>query len=75
MSNDNTVISELSKNKSIPIIENKYDTILKNLNKYKLPELQDFAIEYKLGLNIGNKNKNKNQLINEIKNFILNKNI
>jgi len=60
---------------TLQINESKLENILKNLNKYKLPELQDIAIEYKLGLQINGKNKNKNQLLNDIKNFILNKNI
>jgi hypothetical protein len=78
-SNDNTNDETNDKNENIEtklqINESKLENILKNLNKYKLPELQDIAIEYKLGLQINGKNKNKNQLLNDIKNFILNKNI
>ena len=81
-SNDNTndeTNEKKDKNENIEttlqINESKLENILKNLNKYKLPELQDIAIEYKLGLQINGKNKNKNQLLNDIKNFILNKNI
>jgi len=41
--------------------------------KYKLPELQDIAIQFKLPK--GNKKKTRSELIEEIKNYILNKNI
>jgi hypothetical protein len=77
-SNDTSDINKNSNDVNKTIIklkETSYETILKKLNNYKLPELQDLAIEYKLGLQIGSKNKTKNQLINDIKNFILNKNI
>ena len=42
--------------------------------KYKLPKLQDIAIEYGITLQINSKKKTKNELINDIKNY-LNKNI
>lgn len=54
---------------------NDYESVLKNINKYKLPELQDIAIEYKLDINKNNKKKTKNELIDDIKNYISNKNI
>jgi hypothetical protein len=47
-----------------------YNIILKKINSYKLPELQDLAIEYKIDLELNSKNKNKNQLISDIKNYI-----
>ncbi len=79
-SNDNNdnkeiVVTPQNVETKLQINESKLENILKNLNKYKLPELQDIAIEYKLGLQLNGKNKNKNQLLNDIKNFILNKNI
>ncbi len=75
-SNDNNDnVENIQNNSTLKINESKLENILKNLNKYKLPELQDIAIEYKLGLQLNGKNKNKNQLLNDIKNFILNKNI
>ena len=48
---------------------------IKDLNKFKLPELQDLAISYKIILQNGNKKKNKAELINDIKKYLLNKNI
>jgi hypothetical protein len=58
-------------------INNKinYKNILKNLNKYKLPELQDIAIQFKLSRENNNKKKTRLELIEEIKNYIINKNI
>ena len=44
-------------------------------NKYKLPELQDFAIQFKIPKEIDNKKKTKLELIEDIKIYILNKNI
>lgn len=52
-----------------------YKKILKNLNKYKLPELQDIAIQFKLPKENNNKKKTRLELIEEIKNYISNKNI
>jgi hypothetical protein len=52
-----------------------YTNILKNINKYKLPELQDLAIQFKLPKENNNKKKTRLELIEEIKNYILNKNI
>jgi len=52
-----------------------YTNILKNLNKYKLPELQDLAIQFKLPKENNNKKKTRLELIEEIKNYIINKNI
>ena len=72
--NNNETTSTVIERK-IQFNETKFENVLKNLNKYKLPELQDIAIEYNLGLQSNGKNKNKNQLLNEIKNYILNKNI
>lgn len=74
-SNDTINHTDENNQKNVIFKETKDDTVLKNLSKYKLPELQDIAIEYKLGLQLGNKNKNRTQLINDIKNYILNKNI
>lgn len=51
-----------------------HKNILKNLTKYKLPELQDFAIQFKLPKENNNKKKTRVELIEEIKNY-LNKNI
>jgi hypothetical protein len=75
-SNDNTnneiTITENEKKK----IKNDYRLInIKNLVKYRLPELQDLALEYKISLQINNKKKNKGELIEDIKNYISNKNI
>jgi len=73
-SNENTPIE--STNIEITKISKSYDDILKNINKYKLPELQDLAIEYKIDIsNSNNKKKSKEKLTNDIKKFILNKNI
>ena len=52
-----------------------YKNILKNINRYKLPELQDYAILFKLPKDNNNKKKTRQELIEEIKNYILNKNI
>jgi len=52
-----------------------YKNILKNLSKYKLPELQDIAIQFKLPKENNNKKKTRLELIEEIKNYISNKNI
>lgn len=52
-----------------------YKNILKNLSKYKLPELQDIAIQFKLPKENNNKKKTRHELIEEIKNYISNKNI
>jgi hypothetical protein len=52
-----------------------YKNILKNLTKYKLPELQDLAIQFKLPKENNNKKKTRPELIEEIKNYISNKNI
>jgi hypothetical protein len=49
-----------------------YNTILNNLNKLKLPELQDIAIDFKLPIQINQKKKTRNELMNNIKDFILN---
>ena len=53
---------------------NKSNINILNLTKYKLPELQDIALEYGITLQINTKKKTKNELINDIKNY-LNKNI
>jgi hypothetical protein len=45
------------------------DDIILNLQKYKLPELQDIAMQYKINLSINNKKKNKTQLIDDIKKY------
>ncbi len=74
-SNDDNELTTSIINSKIQFNETKLENVLKNLNKYKLPELQDIAIEYRLGVQSNGKNKNKNQLLNEIKNYILNKNI
>ena len=74
-SNDDNELTTSIINSKIQFNETKLENVLKNLNKYKLPELQDLAIEYRLGVQFNGKNKNKNQLLNEIKNYILNKNI
>jgi hypothetical protein len=52
-----------------------YKNILKNLNKYKLPELQDISFQFKLPIENNNKRKTRIELIDEIKNYIINKNI
>lgn len=52
-----------------------YKEILKNLNKYKLPELQDLALEFNIKLSSELKKKTRNDLIDEIKLYISNKNI
>jgi hypothetical protein len=52
-----------------------YKNILKNLNKYKLPELQDISFQFKLPIENNNKRKTRTELIEEIKNYIVNKNI
>jgi hypothetical protein len=52
-----------------------YKNILKNLTKYKLPELQDLVIQFKLPKENNNKKKTRLELIEEIKNYISNKNI
>ena len=53
---------------------NKSNINVLNLSKYKLPQLQDIALEYGITLQINSKKKTKNELINDIKNY-LNKNI
>jgi hypothetical protein len=64
-------ISETSLNSQ----NNKYyENILKKIYKYKLPELQDISIKYKLSLHVNDKKKTKLELIEDIKNYI-NKNI
>jgi uncharacterized membrane protein YheB (UPF0754 family) len=55
-------------------IDNSYKNILKKILKYKLPELQDISIKYKLPLQINKKKKTRLELIEDIKNYI-NKNI
>jgi hypothetical protein len=74
-SNDVNISNQI--NEPIKPIEPKvdYKNILKNLNKYKLPELQDLAIQFKLPKENENKKKTRIELIEEIKIYILNKNI
>ena len=48
---------------------------IKDLNKIKLPELQDLAISYKISLQNNNKKKTKTELITDIKKYLSNKNI
>jgi hypothetical protein len=55
-------------------VDNSYKNILKKILKYKLPELQDISIKYKLPLQLNNKKKTRLELIEDIKNYI-NKNI
>ena len=62
--------SYISTNKQV-----KTDDNIKDFNKYKLPELQDLAISYKISLQNGNKKKTKIELINDIKKYVSNKNI
>jgi hypothetical protein len=66
-SNENILLSESKQNEDLEI--------LKNIYKYKLPELQDVALKFKLIIQTNNKKKTKQELINDIKNFIINKNI
>ena len=73
----NNTLSQ-SSNKNILLSESKQNEdleILKNIYKYKLPELQDVALKFKLIIQTNNKKKTKQELINDIKNFIINKNI
>jgi len=74
-SNDNTITISPTKNENNTTNNNNNNniSILKDLTKYKLPELQDLAIEYKIALQINNKKKNKNDLIKDIKSYISNK--
>lgn len=68
-SNQVEIINQTSslKNDKINNKISKDDEYKKNLLKYKLPELQDIAIEYNIELNKNNKKKNKIELINDIK--------
>jgi hypothetical protein len=68
-SNDVNDIVSVSSNKE-EIKETKID--INNLGKYKLPELQDIALQLKISLNNDKKNKNKtkNELIIDIKNTL-----
>ena len=56
----------IDESKKIPDIT-KIENIIKNINKYKLPELQDIAIKYNINLSNNNKKKTKGELINDIK--------
>ena len=73
-SNENTPI-ETNTTIEINKINKSSDDIIKNINKFKLPELQDLAIEYNISMHNNNKKKSKNELIDDIKKYILNKNI
>jgi len=73
-SNENTPI-ETNTTVEINKVKPSSDDIIKNINKYKLPELQDLAIEYNISIQNNNKKKSKNELIDDIKKYILNKNI
>ena len=72
-SNENTPIE--STTIEINKLNKSFDDIIKNINKYKLAELQDLAFEYNINIQNNNKKKNKSELIDDIKNYILNKNI
>ena len=52
--------------------EKDYELILNNLGKLKLPELQDVAIEFKLPIQINQKKKTRNELMSNIKDYIVN---
>lgn len=60
----NTQVSQSSKSKS------NVEDYKKNLLKYKLPELQDIAIEYKIEIKKDGKNKTKVDLINDLKKIL-----
>lgn len=74
-SNDETNNEIISNNITLNESKIDYKNILKNLNKYKLPELQDLAIQFELPREVNNKKKTRNELIEEIKNYIVNKNV
>lgn len=74
-SNDESNNEIISNNITLNESKIDYKNILKNLNKYKLPELQDLAIQFELPREVNNKKKTRNELIEEIKNYIINKNV
>jgi hypothetical protein len=69
-------IINIKKSDEEPPITNikKIENIIKNINKYKLPELQDFALEFNISLYLNNKKKTKQEIIDDLKS-IINKNI
>jgi hypothetical protein len=77
-SND-ALSNEIISNNTSPLSKTKdnkdYKNILKNLNKYKLAELQDIAIENKIPIKNNNIKKTRSELIEDIKNNFSNKNI
>ena len=75
-SNDSDKQPNNSNNNEIKFNTNKkerdYELILNNLGKLKLPELQDLAIEFKLPIQINQKKKTRNELMGNIKDYIVN---
>jgi hypothetical protein len=53
-----------------PKLKSNTEDYKKNLSKYKLPELQDIAIEYKIEIKKDGKNKTKVDLINDLKKIL-----